>query len=120
MAYTLYRNLYTKFYLPKGIHTDGGTTFLSNVISELNKMLTIKDTTPVPYRPQYNTSCEQMNCTIIRTLTPADDPRWNTLVDSLLFGYNYTLHESFYAMFGRYPTFPTNSLVQLPDSLVKQ
>ena len=127
-ADTLYRNLYTKFGLPKVIHTDRGATFLSKVISELNKMLTIKHTTTVPYRPQSNASCERLNSTIIqriRTLAPAEKPRWHTHVDSLLFAYNSTVHEStgispFYAMFGRHPTLPTDLLVQLPDSQVKQ
>ena len=59
-----------------------------------------------------------MNSTIIRTLTPAEKPRWNTHVDSPLFTYNYTVHESFYAMFGRHPTLPTDILVQLSDSQV--
>ena len=50
-ADTLYRYIYTKFGLPKVIHTDRGATFLSKVTTELNKMLTIKHTTTVPYRP---------------------------------------------------------------------
>ena len=122
-ANTLYRNLYTKFGIPRVVHTDRGATFLSKVISELNKMLEIKQTTTVPYRPQSNSSCERLNSTIIqriRTLPPAEKKRWNLHVDSLLFAYNATVHEStgispFYAMFGRKPTVPTDLIVQLPD-----
>ena len=119
-ADTLFRNLYTKFRLPRIIHTDRGATFLSKVISELNTILTLKYATTVPYTPQSNASCERLNSTIIqhmRTLAPAEMPRWHTHVDSLLFAYNSTLHEStgispFHAMFGRHTTLPTDILVQ--------
>ena len=64
-ANKLYRELYTKFGVPSIVHTDRGKTFLSNVIHQLNKIISIKHTTTTPYRPQSNATCERFNKTLI-------------------------------------------------------
>ena len=118
----LYRHVYTKFGIPEVIHSDRGATFLSKVIQELNDLLGIKHTITTPYRPQSNGSCERLNSTIIsrmRTLQPKEKVRWHLHLDSLIFAYNSTVHESigispFSAMFGRHPKIPIDLLVRLP------
>ena len=122
-AETLYSALYTKFGLPAIVHTDRGQTFVSKIIQELNKMLHISHSVTTSYRPQSNATCERLNETIIariRTLIPKEKKRWHVHVDSLVFAYNATVHDStqmspYYAMFGRNPKLPLDFMVQLPQ-----
>ena len=124
----LYRELYTKFGIPSIVHTDRGQTFVSKVIKQLNAMLSIKHTTTTSYRPQSNATCERLNETLItriRSLAPREKSKWNLHVDSLVFAYNYTVHESigmspYYAMFGRQPKLPLDLMVRLPETLPQQ
>ena len=121
-AEKLYRELYTKFGIPTVVHTDRGKTFLSNVIKQLNNMLSIKHTTTTPYRPQSNATCERLNETIIsriRSLPAKQKKNWNLHLDSLMLAYNSTVHESigmspYFAMFGRHPQIPQDLLVNIP------
>ena len=127
-AEKLYRELYTKFGIPSIVHTDRGQTFLSNIIKQLNKILSIKHTTTTSYRPQSNATCERLNKTIIsriRSLHPKEKTRWNLHVDSLIFAYNCTVHESigmspYYAMFGRHPKLPLDFMVRVPNTDIKR
>ena len=122
-AETLYKNIYTKYGIPKYIHSDRGASFLSKVIKELNNILCIKHTVTTPYRPQSNGSCERLNSIIInriRTLHPREKNRWHLHLDSLILAYTSTVHEStgispFYGMFGRQPKIPIDLMVRLPD-----
>ena len=122
-AETLYNQIYTKFGIPEVIHSDRGATFLSKVIKELNKILAIHHTVTTAYRPQSNGTCERLNNTIInrmRTLHPREKQKWHLHLDSLLFAYNSTVHEStqtspFYVMFGRQPKIPLDLMIRLPS-----
>ena len=106
------------------MHTDRGKTFLSNVIHQLNKIISIKHTTTTPYRPQSNATCERFNKTLIsriRSLHAEEKHRWNLHVDSLVFAYNSTVHESigmspYYAMFGRQPRLPLDLMMRIPNT----
>ena len=121
-AQTLYKNIYTKFGVPEVVHTDRGQTFLSNVLKQVNELLSIKHTVTTPYRPQSNGACERLNSTIIariRTLPPSEKTKWHLHLDSLLLAYNSTVHEStqaspFYVMFGRRPKIPLDLMIRLP------
>lgn len=122
-AQALYKNIYTKFGIPEVIHTDRGQTFLSNILKQLNMLLSIKHTVTTPYRPQSNGTCERLNSTIIsriRTLHPHEKPKWHMHLDSLLLAYNSTVHEStgtspFYTMFGRQPKIPLDLMIRIPN-----
>ena len=122
-AETLYKQIYTKFGIPEVIHSDRGATFLSKVIKELNKILAIHHTVTTAYRPQSNGTCERLNNTIInriRTLHPREKKNWHLHLDSLLFAYNTTVHEStgispFYGMFGRQAKIPLDLMIRLPS-----
>ena len=122
-AETLYKQIYTKFGIPEVIHSDRGATFLSKVIKELNKILAIHHTVTTAYHPQSNGTCERLNNTIInrmRTLHPREKQKWHLHLDSLLFAYNSTVHEStqtspFYVMFGRQPKIPLDLMIRLPS-----
>ena len=121
-AEKLYRELYTKFGIPAVIHTDRGQTFVSKIIKELNNILSIKHTVTTSYRPESNATCERFNETIvtrIRSLPHREKSRWHLHVDSLIFAYNSTVHESigmspYYAMFGRHPKLPLDMMVRIP------
>ena len=123
-AEKLYRELYTKFGIPSIIHSDRGQTFLSKIIEQLNKLLSIKHTTTTAYRPQSNATSERFNQTLIsriRSLPPREKSRWHLHVDSLVFAYNSTTHEStnmspYYAMFGRHPKLRIDLMVRIPEN----
>ncbi len=46
------------------IHSDNAPEFRGHVITQLKKMLSMKGTFRMPYRPQSNGLCEYMNQTI--------------------------------------------------------
>ena len=122
-AEVLYRQVYTKFGLPRIVHTDNGATFVSKTMKQLHNMLSIKSTTTVTYRPQSNSICERLNRTIIQrlcSLPPREKPNWHLHIDSLMLAYNATVHGAtgvspFYAMFNRTPTIPSDLMINLPE-----
>ncbi len=50
--------------IPIRIHSDNAPEFRGHVITQLKKMLSMKGTFTMPYRPQSNGLCERMNQTI--------------------------------------------------------
>ncbi len=50
--------------IPVRIHSDNAPKFRGHVNTQLNKMLSMKGTFAMPYRPQSNGLCERMNQTI--------------------------------------------------------
>lgn len=71
-----------------------------------------------PYHPMGNGQVERMN--LIRALPPRSKVKWPQLLNSLIFAYNCTIHETtgfspFFLMYGRIPRLPINFKTVLLD-----
>ena len=67
-AEILYNNVFTMWGAPAVLLSDRGANFLSKLIAELCKLFEIKKVNTSSYRPQTNSTCENMNRTIWASL----------------------------------------------------
>lgn len=128
VAKVLWDRYFCVFGFPEQIHSDQGTSFESELISELLRVSGIKKSHTTPYHPMGNGSVERFNRTLgdmIRALTPDKKVDWPRRLQTLTFMYNCIVSEStgyapFYLMFGRVPRLPIDVLFRtvLNDSNV--
>ncbi len=79
--------------IPVKIHSDNAPEFREHVITQLKKMLSMKGTFTMPYRPQSNGLCERMNQTIeniIKCTMREDRATWDKLLDLVMMAYHAT------------------------------
>ncbi len=76
--------------IPVRIHSDNAPEFRGHVITRLKKMLSMKGTFTMPYRPQSNGLCERMNQTIeniIKCTVREDRINWDKSLDLVMMAY---------------------------------
>ncbi len=79
--------------IPIRMHSDNAPEFRGHVITQLKKMLSIKDTFTMSYRPQSNGLCERMNQTIeniIKCTVRDDRATWDKSLDLVMMAYRAT------------------------------
>lgn len=116
VAKQLWNNFFCIYGFPKRIHSDQGANFESMLISELLSVAGVEKSHTTPYHPMGNGVVERFNRTLgnmIRALPIAAKRRWPSLLKSLTFAYNCTIHETtgyapFQLMFGRTPRLPVD------------
>lgn len=89
--------IYSRVGIPKEILTDQGSQFVSDVMKEVSKLLSIKQLATTPYHPMTNGLCERFNGTIKRMLkrVAAERPRdWDRYLVPLLFAFREVPQES--------------------------
>lgn len=102
--------VFSRLRVPKEILSDKGTNFMSSLMSELCKLLSIRKLNTTPYHPQANGLVERFNGTLKRMLQiyAQDQPgKWDKLLPYLLFAYREVPQEStrfapFELMYGRH------------------
>ena len=83
--------------IPKEILSDQGSQFMSEVMKEVNRLLSIKQLITAPYHPMCNGLVENLNGTLRGMLKKvcADQPKeWDRYVGPLLFAYREIPQES--------------------------
>ena len=94
--------------VPRIIHSDRGTNFMSQIMTSLCERLGVRRTRTTAYRPQADGRVERTNRTVKECLTrllhdhPAD---WDTLLPHVAMAINSTVHDStgftpFYLTYG--------------------
>lgn len=104
--------------IPKRLHSDQGSNFVSKVIQELCLLLGVEKSRTTPYHPQGNGACERFNQTIIQMLgtLPADKKsNWPKHIGMLVLAYNAAPNDAtgyapHYMLFGRHPRLPIDNL----------
>ena len=114
--------VFSRVGVPKEILSDQGTNFMSSLMSELCRLLSIRKLSTTPYHPQANGLVERFNGTLKRMLQifAQDEPgKWDKLIPYLLFAYRELPQETtgfspFEMLYGRHVRGP---LAILRDSI---
>ena len=113
--------IFSRIGVPEEILSDMGTQFMSDVMKEVSRLLSIKQITTTPYHPMCNGLCERFNGTLktmLKRLCAEQPKQWDRYVNPLLFAYREVPQEStgfapFELMYGRTIRGPMHILREL-------
>ena len=113
-AEVFFNNFVVNLGIPTRLHSNQGANFESDIIKELCVLMKTKKTHTTPYHPQGNAGPERFNRTLLDmlgTLETSQKEDWKKYINSFVYFYNTTPHESiklspFEVMFGRKPRLP--------------
>lgn len=114
-------NFWTRLGLPDEILTDRGTQFTSDLMKEVNDLLSIKGLKTTPWHPQTNGLVERFNATLkqmLKKLAIEQPEKWDQYIPALLFAYREVPQESlgfspFELLYGRTVKGPMRVLRQM-------
>ena len=117
-----------RFGSPRLVHTDQGRNFEAKLFKEMCRMLGIKKTHTMPFRPQSNGIVERMNKTIgslISAFISENQKTWDKDLAILMMAYRATPHETSglsptELMLGRQISMPIDVQVGLPPDTEPQ
>jgi len=100
--------------VPSGLLSDRGTTFLSNLMLDVYKLMGIEKTNTTAYHPQTDGLVERFNRTLTDMLAKCVENNgkdWDQHLLYILFAYRSSLQHSagespFYLLYGRDPRLP--------------
>ena len=113
--------IYSRLGIPKEVLTDQGSQFVSKVMKEVNRLLSIRGITTTPYHAMTNGLCEKYNGTLKIMLKRMCEERpkdWDRYIPPLLFAYREVPQAStgfspFELLFGRSVRGPMSILKEL-------
>ncbi|XP_076469670.1 uncharacterized protein LOC143300000 [Babylonia areolata] len=113
--------VWTRVGVPSEILTDRGTQFMSDVMKQMERLLSIRGLATTPYHAQGNGLVERYNGvlkTALRKLTQEKPKQWDRYIPALLFAYREATQESlgfspFELLYGRTVRGPLSVLRQL-------
>jgi len=129
-AHTFMRALYSAFFsrfgLPRQLHSDQGSNFESKLVAELCSIAGINKTRTTPFHPRSDGQTERANRTILQMLRASIDAQpesWPDRLPALLAAYRMTPHSVTgispnMAMMGREVLLPASLIVQPPEEPV--
>ncbi|XP_033095865.1 uncharacterized protein LOC117100326 [Anneissia japonica] len=114
-------SMYSRLGFPKEVLTDQGSQFISGIMKEVNRLLSIHSMTTTPYHAMCNGLCEKFNGILKAMLKKMceEKPRdWDRYIDPLLFAYRETPQAStgfspFELLYGRTVRGPMKILKEL-------
>ena len=114
-------SMYSRLGIPEEILSDHGTQFMSDLMKEVQRLLSIRAMTSSVYHPQCNGLVEKFNGTLKQMLRKmcAERPRdWDRYIDALLFAYREAPQDSlgfapFELLYGRSVRGPMSILKEL-------
>jgi len=109
-------HFFCSFGTPESIVTDQGSNFMSELFTNICKLLKIKKLRTTAYHPQSNGSLERSHRTFaeyLRNFCSKDPSQWDNWLPYATFSYNSTPHTAtsfmpFELLFGCKPTLPTS------------
>ena len=90
-------SIFTRVGFPREMLTDRGTQFVSDVMQEVNRLMSVRHLTTTPYHPACNGLVEKFNGTLKPMLKKMAEERptdWDRYIDALLFAYREAPHDS--------------------------
>ena len=95
VARALVDNWITKFGCPVNLHSDKGTNFMSELFTELCRVLGIERTSTTSFHPEGNAMIERTNRTIEESLSKYIDDHqsdWNCYLQLVMMAYRSSIH----------------------------
>lgn len=89
--------VFTRVGMPDEILSDQGTQFISELMSEVDRLLSIKQIKTTPYHPMCNGLVERFNGTlkrILKKLCSESPKQWHRYLPAVLYAYRSTAQES--------------------------
>ena len=89
--------VYSRIGFPDEVFHDQGTEFMSNVMNEVNRLLSIKSLNTTPYHPMANGLNERFNGVLksmLRKMCHEQPKEWDRFLNPLLFAYRECPQES--------------------------
>lgn len=118
-AECLIEHIFCRYNFPSRLISDNATSFLSQIIKEINRIFAIKKVNTTPYHPQANI-VERVHRTLnayLRAFTDKNKDQWSELLKFATFAYNNTIHTTT----GYTPHELAHGFeIQIPNSLMKQ
>lgn len=119
IARILVNEIFCRHGAPEHLLSDRGANFLSELFTEVSRLLNIKKLNTSGYHPQTDGLVEKMNSTVINMLSKvaASSGRdWDKHLPFILFAYRASVHEStkespFYLLYGRDPRIPGDEVL---------
>ena len=113
--------IYSRVGIPREVLSDQGTQFVSGIMKEVSRILSVKQLVTTPYHPMCNGLCEKFNGTLKNMLKKvcAEKPKdWDRYIAAILFAYRGVKQESlgftpFEMLYGRTVRGPMNILREL-------
>ena len=113
--------IYSRVGIPQEILTDQGSNFMSEVMKEVSRLLSIRHLTSSPYHPQCNGLVEKFNGTLkhmMKKLCTEKPKDWDRYLNAVLFAYREVPSESlqfspFELLYGRSVRGPMTILREL-------
>ena len=127
VAIKLISEVIARYGAPYIIHTDQGTNFESNLVSELCKLYDIKKTKTTPYHPQSDGLVERLNRTLIDTIALiARDAKetWDLRIGPALMAIRSSVQSTtgfspHFLLFGREMRLPADLYYDVPQEAFK-
>jgi len=83
-------SIYSRVGVPKQVVHDQGSQFMSEVMAEVSRLLSVQNLVSTPYHPQCNGLVERYNGTLKNMLKKvcAERPKdWDRYIEAVLFAY---------------------------------
>lgn len=114
-------DMFSRLGVPEEILSDQGVQFMSEVMQEVSRLLSVKRIVSTPYHPICNGLCEKFNGTLkqmLKRLCESKPKDWDRYVNAALFAYREAPQEStgfapFELLYGRTVRGPVQILKQL-------
>jgi hypothetical protein len=102
--------IFTRVGVPREILSDQGTNFMSSLITELCRLISIRKLNTSPYHPEANGLVERFNGTLkrmVQVYAQDESGKWDKMLPYLLFAYREVPQETtefspFELLYGRY------------------
>ena len=124
IAQALVERVFSVFSPPETLHSNQGTEFENELVTELQSVFGFKKTRTSAYRPQGNSVLERVHSTMHNMLAMYSNVKFDNWAELLPFvqlahntAYNQTLEETpHYLMFGRRALLPVDVILGVPSS----
>src|SRR5438132_11464071 len=120
----LFEEVICRYGVPKILISDRGTSFVNELIREVNQRLHIDHQLTIPYHPQTNGQVKRFNRTLGETLAKLSTTHndWDLFVSSTLFAYRTmqqktTKFSPFVLMYGRQACLPIELEINPQDDI---
>jgi len=119
----LYNNFFTRFGLPRQLHSDQGKKFESKLFHKFCKLTGVRKSKTTPFHPQSDGQTERMNRTLLQMLraTSQDNPHdCPQKLETVMSAYRMTIHKvtgitTNLAMLGQEVMLPASLIARPPE-----